>query len=53
MELYTTYGRLGGNHFREYIDQWKEEVNDLPLEPKKKTSTKKKTTKQRLNEKQN
>ena len=40
MELYTTYSRLGGNHFKEYIDQWKEEVNNLPLEIKKKSTKK-------------
>ena len=42
MELYNTYGRLGGNHFREYVDGWKEEVRDLPVEKKK--------TRQRLTE---
>lgn len=41
MELYTTYGKLGGNHFREYVDQWRKELESLP--PKKKT-------RQRLNE---
>ena len=43
MELYNTYARLGGNHFREYVDGWKQEVRDLPTEKKK--------TKQKLNEK--
>lgn len=29
-ELYETYKNLGGNHFREYVNQWKEEMEDLP-----------------------
>ena len=29
-ELYNNYSALGGNHFKEYVDQWKEEVNSLP-----------------------
>ena len=29
-ELYHTYSQLGGNHFREYVDAWKEEIEDLP-----------------------
>lgn len=37
-ELYTTYGRLGGNHFQEYVNSWREEMNNLP--PKKKTTKK-------------
>lgn len=41
-ELYNTYGRLGGNHFKEYVDGWKEEMKDLPSE--------KKRTRQKLNE---
>lgn len=34
---------MGGNHFKEYVNQWKAEVEALPLEaPKnKKESTKK------------
>jgi len=43
MELYNTYGNLGGNHFKEYVDGWKHELKELPLE--------KKRTRQRLNEK--
>lgn len=34
-ELYNVYKELGGNHFAEYVDAWKKEVEDLP--PKKKT----------------
>ena len=43
MELYKTYDKLGGNHFKEYVDGWKQEVKNLPPE-------KKKTTRKRLNE---
>ena len=39
-ELYKTYGELGGNHFKEYVDQWREALDALPIEPKKTTSTK-------------
>lgn len=42
MELYKTYEKLGGNHFKEYVDGWKQEIKDLPTEKKK--------TRRRLNE---
>ena len=29
-ELYNSYKKLGGNHFREYVDEWKKEMNQLP-----------------------
>jgi len=29
-ELYKTYKDLGGNHFKEYVDAWKQELDDLP-----------------------
>jgi len=50
-ELYITYDRLGGNHFREYVDGWKEEISNLPF--KKETAIKRSTKgkKQILNEK--
>ncbi len=32
-ELYNTYKNLGGNHFKEYVDAWKEEFDDLPVTP--------------------
>ena len=32
-DLYNTYKKLGGNHFREYVDRWKEALNKLPDEP--------------------
>lgn len=35
-ELYNTYGNLGGNHFKEYVDAWKEEFDELPAVPPKK-----------------
>ena len=35
-ELYHTYERLGGNHFKEYVDGWKKEVEQLPTEKTKK-----------------
>lgn len=41
-ELYNTYGKLGGNHFQEYVNQWKQEMEDIPA--------KKKSTRQKLNE---
>lgn len=30
-ELYSTYAELGGNHFKEYVDIWKKEMEELPL----------------------
>ena len=32
-ELYKTYESLGGNHFKEYVDAWKQELDDLPSTP--------------------
>ena len=32
MELYNTYSKLGGNHFREYVDGWRRDVMELPTE---------------------
>jgi len=32
MELYNTYKSLGGNHFKEYVNAWKQELEDLPLQ---------------------
>lgn len=29
-QLYTTYGDLGGNHFKEYVDEWKTSIEKLP-----------------------
>ena len=31
-ELYKNYQAMGGNYFKEFVDQWKKEVNDLPYE---------------------
>ena len=41
-ELYSTYGELGGNHFKEFVNGWKEELEDLPVEEKVKSKRKKK-----------
>ena len=30
-ELYNTYKKMGGNHFREYVDCWKKEMESLPI----------------------
>lgn len=32
-QLYNDYADMGGNHFREYVDQWRDEVNNLPTTP--------------------
>lgn len=29
-ELYNSYKLLGGNHFKEYVNAWKEEMDNLP-----------------------
>ena len=29
-ELYEDYAEMGGNHFKQWVDIWKEEVNSLP-----------------------
>ena len=39
-ELYNTYANLGGNHFREYVDAWKDEFDALPVTPAKRNSRK-------------
>lgn len=31
-DLYNSYATLGGNHFREYVDQWKTEIDNMPTE---------------------
>lgn len=31
-ELYNSYKNLGGNHFREYVNAWKDEMDALPPE---------------------
>lgn len=35
-EMYNTYRDLGGNHFKEYVDAWKDEVDQLPRKEFKK-----------------
>lgn len=34
-ELYNNYKDLGGNHFAEYVDAYRDEIENLPTEPKK------------------
>ncbi len=34
-EIYNKYKAMGGNHFVEYVDKWKEEVEALPTEKPK------------------
>ena len=41
-ELYSTYGELGGNHFKEFVNGWKEELEELPVEEKVKVKRTKK-----------
>lgn len=31
-EMYSSYQKLGGNHFKEYVNAWKEEMEELPTE---------------------
>lgn len=31
--MYQDYKNLGGNHFKEFVDQWKAEMNALPTGP--------------------
>jgi len=31
-ELYNTYEALGGNHFKEYVNGWKTEMEKLPIQ---------------------
>ena len=40
-ELYNTYGELGGNHFREFVNGWRDELEDIPTEKPKRTTRKK------------
>lgn len=42
LELYQNYKALGGNHFREYVDGLKKDVEELPSEKPVKRTTKKK-----------
>ena len=32
-QLYNDYKELGGNHFKEYVNQWKDEIDNLPTIP--------------------
>ena len=31
-KLYDNYHEMGGNFFKEFVDEWKKEINDLPYE---------------------
>lgn len=31
MELYNSYAEMGGNHFKEYVNGWKNDVEQLPI----------------------
>lgn len=46
MEILNAYKELGGNHFKEYVNSWKQDMEDLPtkeqyLAEKARTKTKK------------
>ena len=34
IELYNRYRDMGGNHFAEYVDGWKQDVENLPVKNK-------------------
>lgn len=44
-ELYVDYADMGGNHFKEWVDRWKVEIENLPEEPPKPVTRKKSTSK--------
>ena len=49
-ELYNTYKDMGGNHFKEYVDQWKQEIENIPSEEEyKKTKAAKAASSKRAN----
>ena len=33
-ELYNKYTKMGGNHFIEFVDEWKDEIEELPIKAK-------------------
>lgn len=39
-EMYERYRLMGGNHFKEYIDLYKDDIESLPSEKRKKASKK-------------
>lgn len=45
LELYNTYKTMGGNHFKEYVDQWRQEMESLPSEEEYRKIKKDKKTK--------
>ena len=44
-ELYDSYKDLGGNHFIEYVNQWRDEMDGFPLEIKSRSRKRKKIKK--------
>lgn len=49
-ELYNTYKNMGGNHFKEYVDQWKQEIENIQSEEEfKKTKAAKAASSKRAN----
>lgn len=34
IELYNRYRDMGGNHFAEYVDGWKQDIENLPVKSK-------------------
>lgn len=34
IELYNRYRDMGGNHFAEYVDGWKQDIENLPIKNK-------------------
>lgn len=41
-ELYNTYAELGGNHFKEFVNGWKEELEAIPVKEKEEIKKSKK-----------
>lgn len=39
-EQYNVYKELGGNHFKEYMNAWHDDIELLPREPKKRSKSK-------------
>lgn len=49
-ELYNTYKNMGGNHFKEYVDQWKQEIESLQTEEEHKKAKAKAAKAKKLND---
>jgi len=48
IELYNTYKTMGGNHFREYVDQWKQQMEMLPSEEEYNEAKRKKSRTEKI-----